>query len=267
MFPEVNLLLVDIGEEATARLNELFKIEDHFCIKPAQGLLCSIYDLEPANGHWCLEDIMLFKALCENLVAIFHPPLLKDREPFSEFEVDYCVTLQSMKDGKALNVGSKLVKMGTALPVMEQSVITPNTTFTQNSKLISENKVTSSQNLNIACKSSKCEVLSSPSELHKQIQEPVGASTPWAQTPFSENSTSDPNLKNSLRSSMAPSPYQHKLQNSADASTPNTTLKSLGFEKISSFQGDTIHIKSAEQEKEAAEILDAPPAIGMQNFI
>lgn len=117
---KLEVILVDSGGIATVKYNQVYQIEDCFCQETAQGLFCSVFDLEPADGTWEVDAVSLFMSLCDNLVATFHPPPSESREPFSKYQTDYSVSLRCIRDDKVCDVGSLLVQNAMAKPKTNQ---------------------------------------------------------------------------------------------------------------------------------------------------
>lgn len=114
---DVIVILVDYGEEVTTSIDKLFPIQEKFCREPAHGLLCSMKDLKPPSDIWEMDAIVFFISQCEDIVAIFHPPVDEQvqTDTFSNFTPDYYVSLYSRNSKK--DVGLAMAERGLAFPM------------------------------------------------------------------------------------------------------------------------------------------------------
>lgn len=184
----MGIILVDTGETVEVGPNEIYEIHETCCRQPAQGLLCSIHDLEPANEEWEIDAVLFFISLCENLVATFHPPPPGARESFSKDESDFFVTLHTMKDGKSVDVSSIMIQERMALSKTKQlqhasSIVSE----LRNSAPIHPN---STNDTSVALKSSK--EISQCFQL-QQVQD--SRSTPRNLTPAPANTINSPSVQ------------------------------------------------------------------------
>lgn len=121
--PTLDIILVDYGETITATLNQLYPIQQMFCLEPAHGLLCAMHDLEPAQEEWELDAIVFFNQSCESIKAVFHRPPKDhvDAEAFSNYSPDYYVSLQNRNGKEIIDIGLAMIKGEMGRPFQYQA--------------------------------------------------------------------------------------------------------------------------------------------------
>ena len=119
-------MLIDYGNSIITSLVQMYAIEEPFCSRPANGMLCSLYGLSSVTGCWGLDAAHFFLSNCHNLVVTFHPVTQNEKqESFSIHQSDYSVTLFN-KDptGELIDLGRLLIAEGfgmeSVLQVKEQ---------------------------------------------------------------------------------------------------------------------------------------------------
>jgi Tudor domain len=58
--------LVDYGDKEVISLSNLRPLKPNFCQLPAQGLRARLAGVQPNDGYWGMEEVLIFKELVDN---------------------------------------------------------------------------------------------------------------------------------------------------------------------------------------------------------
>lgn len=116
--PQVDVVLVDYGDIVSANIQQLFPIEARLCLEPAIGMVCGLKNLEPLQDEtWEFDATTYFLRCCQGeLTAVFHNPIqhAEEAEAFSEYQSDFCISLQTTGPCGIIDIATSLVSHGYA---------------------------------------------------------------------------------------------------------------------------------------------------------